>query len=360
MDQQRTNYAPLSRITIDMSNFFQDERKSCCKSLDYKSLKKVSDLQNYLTTEMGITEETQLMLGNSILFGSDDLRVIRDEDVVKLIRSKFGRAVENETRTLEKLRTTSDSVESPPSVANNVESDAKISDHELNEDNLDAMWPLPKRKRTRKRRGKKKSEEQSEEEIVKVEIVPPEPKKFPRRQENNSNKRMHIRFDDDGPLPKAISNGYAEVAENKYDEQMEVSEIVPPEAAEKPIIFRRAFKPIEVKEEKQNPYDSYTDQNLFDLPPVTETPKANEIIAFRMLYISENFVPELSEWLIGKVAPDGDAPEGLLGLNLLRGKNPKNEICSEDNGSVESEVFLVAAFEDLAMPRMLPHENGKV
>jgi len=73
----------LGRIKIDLSEFFQDERKFCFKCLDFDVLRRVGDLKNYLVKETGISENVTLTLANSALFDTDNIKVVRDGEQIR-------------------------------------------------------------------------------------------------------------------------------------------------------------------------------------------------------------------------------------------------------------------------------------
>ncbi|CAB3369370.1 Hypothetical predicted protein [Cloeon dipterum] len=356
----------VSRVRIDLSEFYRDERKSCLKSLDYSALKKVSDLKNYIVTEMGILGQTQLMLGNSILLGSDDLRVIRDGDELKLVSYDFnclhsGR----KSNVLEPAddhseATSSMSVCSDDGLKATVQSSlaaqaAENFKNTVSQEGLEWMKePLPKRKRSRRGR-KKKAEETSSEN---GSAAPPKSHRFvPHKKfkQASPDPKHHVKFDlkAEEDLPSNELTPPSQIRPGKINPSTPVKENG---NEEPPVVFKRDFRKETVRIE--NPYQTMSDQELFDLPPVTKVPNIGETIAFRVLFVNEDCVPELSGWLIGNVI---DEVEAVINLKLIRGTNPKyqrrnDKFSIDDDGPEEIEDFMSLPFEELATPRLLPSD----
>lgn len=70
------------RIAIDLSQFFQDFKKYCIVYLDYDNMKTVKDLKNYIIGTFKLEKDFILMLDDCLLLENDNLRVLRNNDLV--------------------------------------------------------------------------------------------------------------------------------------------------------------------------------------------------------------------------------------------------------------------------------------
>ncbi|XP_066262045.1 coilin-like [Euwallacea similis] len=168
------------------------------------------------------------------------------------------------------------------------------------ESDVSSIEHVKKRKRLRKRVRKSKSKVEplfipTKHEISIPEITP-------------NTHRVHIRFDDQGRAINQDEEGSVEAL--KIDEKSSVSTEsekynVPTENEKSSIAPQVEAMPIaNEKDVLMEDKPIFTVENIENSPSMKDRlePKVGDIIAFKILKISENYTPQLSSLIIGKVA----------------------------------------------------------
>ncbi|KAF4526792.1 hypothetical protein B566_EDAN015588 [Ephemera danica] len=77
----------IARISVDLTQFYQDYRRFCWVHLDHNRMRTVNDLKTYLLNIFHIGGKSELMLDDCLLLGETDLKILRDGDHICLIDS---------------------------------------------------------------------------------------------------------------------------------------------------------------------------------------------------------------------------------------------------------------------------------
>lgn len=203
-------------------------------------------------------------------------------------------------------------------------SQSKIAKTEnLNEE--EAVYEKPKRKRHRKR--KNKSPVTAVEEAYKPKITKAAEFSFEKEKP-----KVHLKFDENETFEEVLQQSTriiealseikeiedAELPEEKSEEIKEIDKKSTLEISSEPPRVVTAIKDdVQEEEEKkeivpvieENPTNTKESaletlrNNLknLDIPLLKELPKAGDIIAFKILAMSENYLPEISDYMIGLI-----------------------------------------------------------
>lgn len=200
----------------------------------------------------------------------------------------------------------------------------KIETNEILKTEEETVYEKPKRKRHRKK--KNKSPVAAVEESYTPKITKNQEFSFPAEKP-----KVHIKFDEEEVIDVIIEQSariieaLSEIKENEDQEMSEekpeanneiVKENKPEISNEPPRIVTAINDHVKDGEKKElviedNQTVSKTKEtaletlrnnlNNLDIPLLTELPKAGDIIAFKILAMSENYLPEISDYMIGLI-----------------------------------------------------------
>lgn len=191
----------------------------------------------------------------------------------------------------------------------------KIETNEVLKTEEESVYEKPKRKRHRKKKNKSPVaavEESYTPKITKtVQIEKP---------------KVHIKFGEEEVIIEQSTRIIEALSEIKETEDQEMSEeksetnneIVKEnkqEISNEPPRIVSAINEVHLDEEKKVPVIEETVSNTkdsaletlrnnlknLDIPLLTELPKTGDIIAFKILAMSENYLPEISDYMIGLI-----------------------------------------------------------